>query len=148
MAEDAFASGGIVKINTDLLKNFATMNLKGFLDELNSNVHVQQMADFSEGAGSGPTLSPSRHFTTVLPGNGTQLASAGTLRSHFTNVAGYVNKVVLSLQDNAEKMQTDLLTVSDIIDSVDQEAGLTAEQMRTDLSDVNGSTTTAPPATT
>ena len=145
MVEDALAAGGIVKINTDLLKNFATMNLKGFLDDMDTNTHVDQMKSFSQGAGSGPAFGPSRHFMAVLPGNGTVLPSAGQLKEGFHATAGYFTTAVKNLVDNAEKMQADLLAASDMIDESENEAGLTAEQMRTDLSDVNGSTTTAPP---
>jgi len=145
MVEDALAAGGIVKINTDLLKNFATMNLKGFLDDMDTNTHVDQMKSFSLGAGSGPAFGPSRHFMAVLPGNGAVLPSAGQLKEGFHATAGYFTTAVKNLVDNAEKMQADLLAASDMIDESENEAGLTAEQMRTDLSDVNGSTTTAPP---
>ncbi len=147
MVEDALAAGGIVKINTDVLKNFASMNLKGFLDEFDDNVHVEQIKSFSQGASGGPTLSPSRHFVTLLPGNTSQLGSAGKLQAGFQATSGYVMTTVNSLIDNAEKMQADLVAMADMIDEADNEAGLTAKQMQTGLSDVNGATTTGPATT-
>jgi hypothetical protein len=147
MVDDALSAGGIVKINTDLLKKFATMNLRAFLDDLENNADVDQMKSFSQGAGSGPAYGPSRHFMAVLPGNGTSLPSAGQLREGFHATAGYFTNTVKTLVDNAEKMRSDLMAASDTIDAAENEAGLTADQMRTDLSDVNGSTTVAPPVT-
>jgi len=137
-APDAFAAGGIVKINTDLLKNFATMNLSAFLDELDKNVDLKQMVAFATHTGAAP-VGPSRHFTSALPGNGAVLGSADDLKSGFHDLATYVHTAMLSLVENAENMKDDLMDVADIIDLADHEAGLTAAQMRTDLTDVNGS---------
>ncbi|MBT0774249.1 hypothetical protein KIH74_35225 [Kineosporia sp. J2-2] len=136
MSGDALAAGGIVKIDTDLLRDFASMNLQAFLDDVKASPAVKHLMLFAEGGAGGE--SPNGAYNQVLAGNVEKgsLASAKKLQADFQKFAGLVNDGVVNLHDLAIQMQTDLNMVSTVLESSSDEAELTAAEMSEDLSNL------------
>lgn len=137
MAEDALAAGGVVRIDTELLTNFAAMNLEAFLDELRASRQVQGISHYAEGGGNG--VSPNGSYSQMLPSNVAkgQLASGKRLQSDYQALAKLVSGKVDLLLTNARQMQKDLEMIAIVIGDAAADAEITAEQMQNDLSNLN-----------
>lgn len=133
MGENALEGGKVVKISTDLLHDFASMNLQSFIDELKQNPAIDDLNLFASGATGG--VSPNGSYAQVLPANTEkgQLVSAKKLQGDFQTLATLVDDAVQNLYQAAVQMQSDLKLVSMVLTDASDEADLTAAEMQEDL---------------
>ncbi|MCE0537933.1 hypothetical protein LWF15_20780 [Kineosporia rhizophila] len=137
MGENALEGGKVVKISTDLLHDFASMNLQSFIDELKQNPAIDDLNLFASGATGG--VSPNGSYAQVLPANTEkgQLVSAKKLQGDFQTLATLVDDAVQNLYQAAVQMQSDLKLVSMVLTDASDEADLTAAEMQEDLANVD-----------
>ncbi|GLY20169.1 hypothetical protein Kisp01_71830 [Kineosporia sp. NBRC 101677] len=137
MGDNALEGGKVVKISTDLLKDFATMNLQSFIDELKGNQVIDDLSLFASGSTGG--VSPNGSYAQVLPANTEkgELASAKKLQADFQALATLVDEAVQNLYRATVQMQSNLKLVSTVLTDASDEAELTAAEMQEDLANVD-----------
>lgn len=141
MAGEAQASGHIVEISTDYLKDFASHELEPFLVEVEDDTSVKALSMFADGVSAGGSGSgPAGHYSALLGANDKcALDSAHQLKSQFTKLAQDIGSQVESLLSMVETFQKNLNTIDMYMSDADTEAKITAETMKSDLSGVGSS---------
>jgi len=149
MTDDALKAGHIVDFSSDMLLNFASKNLAGFLDDFEHNDALKTLAMFADGPSGTPGPSPSGEYNELLTANNQKgfLNSAKDLQQKFKAFAALTNTSVHDLKQTCAQFQVDLQAANTVITDADHQAKLTADDMQLLISNLNptGSPTTTPP---
>jgi len=134
---DAFAGGGVVKLSTDQLRNFASGNLQDFLDGVTDNSGFKSIKNFATGlpGNATPGVGSDGTYDQLLTGNAKGgMKEAIDLQQAFLTLAQTIQKGVGDLKTKAEDMQERLKDIGMVVTNVDDDANVTASEFTNDIS--------------
>jgi hypothetical protein len=127
---------GRLKITEDHLKDLANQKLQSFLDDLRSDPHRLELADYTGDGTLGARVDWS--YTQLLPGNAKgNFPSSTRLQSTFKTFATALNERVKEIETATQQLIEDLRHVDLVLTNAEDKNDITAAEMNADLANIS-----------